>query len=235
VSAPFFASLADGPDGGRAEWLTTSDGRRIRIGFWVPAGAKGTVFLLPGRTEYIEKYGRAAADLARRGFATLSVDWRGQGLSDRALDDPIPGHVVDFAEYQRDLQAMIAGARAQGLPEPYYLLAHSMGGCIALRGLMGAHPFQAAAFTAPMWSILIPAWQRPVAEVLSGLSTWMRFDHLYAPGTGPVIYTTAAPFVGNTLTTDPDMWAYMASHMRSEPGLALGGPTLGWLRMWLAI
>ena len=61
--APFHADLAEGPAGGHALWVNTSDGVRIRIGLW-PAGEKGTVLLLPGRTEYIEKYGRAAADLA---------------------------------------------------------------------------------------------------------------------------------------------------------------------------
>ena len=32
VPAPFRADLAEGPEGGRAEWLRSRDGRRIRIG-----------------------------------------------------------------------------------------------------------------------------------------------------------------------------------------------------------
>ena len=62
LPAPFHADLADGPPGGRAVWLRTADEVRIRAGLW-RGGDKGTVFLLPGRTEYIEKYGRAAGDL----------------------------------------------------------------------------------------------------------------------------------------------------------------------------
>ncbi|MEY4305747.1 MAG: hypothetical protein RIT52_1922, partial [Pseudomonadota bacterium] len=76
--APFHAKLADGPAGGYARWLQAADGVQLRVGVWPEGGTKGTVFLLPGRTEYIEKYGRAASDLAQRGYATVSIDWRGQ-------------------------------------------------------------------------------------------------------------------------------------------------------------
>ena len=111
LPAPFHADLADGPPGGRAVWLRTADEVRIRAGLW-RGGDKGTVFLLPGRTEYIEKYGRAAGDLVARGWSVLTVDWRGQGLADRALADPMAGHVHDFAQYQRDLDAVLALAAA---------------------------------------------------------------------------------------------------------------------------
>ena len=35
----------------------------------------------------------------------MTVDWRGQGLADRAFADPMVGHVQDFDQYQRDLDA----------------------------------------------------------------------------------------------------------------------------------
>ena len=229
-AAPFHAEIADGPAGGRAVWLSASDGVRIRVGLWAEGATNGTVILLPGRTEYVEKYGRSAADLAARGYATLAVDWRGQGLADRLQDDRMSGHVDDFDAYQRDLDAVFAFARATGLPEPYYLMAHSMGGCIGLRGLMRGVPVQAAAFTAPMWGILIAAWMRPLAVALSTASKYFAFDHRYAPGTGPRTYVLEAPFAGNTLTSDAEMWGYMRDQARAHPELTLGGPSLGWLK-----
>lgn len=228
--APLFTGIADGPAGGRAAWLHASDGVRIRVGWWPLAGAKGTVILLPGRTEYIEKYGRAAADLAQRGYAMLAIDWRGQGLADRALPDPMTGHVGTFDEYQRDLDAALTHADAIGLPRPFHMIAHSMGGCIGLRALMRGLPFASAAFSAPMWGILIAAWMRPMAVMLSTASRWLAFDHRYAPGTKPVTYVLDAPFAGNTLTTDAEMWGYMADQGRAHPELTLGGPSLGWLQ-----
>lgn len=230
MSAPLYNALAEGPQEAEAHWLTAADGTRLRAGLWQASASKGTVFLLPGRTEYVEKYGRTAEVLARAGYATLSIDWRGQGMADRPLPDRMVGHVADFAEYQRDLDALLAFARRRGLPEPWHMLAHSMGGCIGLRGLMRNLPFRAAAFTAPMWGILIPAWQKPLAEVLSALSRHLRFDHLYTPGTGRKTYVTDVPFTGNTLTTDAVMWDYMKQQALAHPELSLGGPSLGWLR-----
>ena len=227
--APLY-DIAEGPAGGRAFWLAAADGVRLRVGLWTHDGARGTVLLLPGRTEYVEKYGRAAGDLRARGFATLVIDWRGQGLADRALEDPMGGHVVDFDEYQLDFDEMVGFARAQGLPEPYYLMAHSMGGCIGLRALMRNAPVQAAAFSAPMWGILIAAWMRPVAVALTTASRWLKFDSRYAPGTGAKSYVLTAPFAGNSLTTDAEMWEYMHKQALAHPELGLGGPSLGWLK-----
>ena len=43
---------------------TKEDAERLQA-VWNAQAPNGTVVLLPGRTEYIEKYGRAAADLAQ--------------------------------------------------------------------------------------------------------------------------------------------------------------------------
>ena len=228
--APFHGTIAEGPDGGFAHWLQAADGVQIRAGVWPLKGAKGTVFLLPGRTEYIEKYGRAATDLAARGYATLSVDWRGQGLADRALEDRNVGHVGDFAEYQLDMDAVLTFAKVQNLPKPWFLLAHSMGGCIGLRTLTRDHPFKAAAFSAPMWGILIAAWMRPMAVALASVSRWLSFDDFYVPGTKEVTYVLSSPFVGNSLTTDPEMWDFMRQQALAAPEMMLAGPSLGWLQ-----
>lgn len=228
IAAPLYDDVADGPSGGRAYWLTAADGVRLRAAIW-PGGTLGTVLVLPGRTEYIEKYGRAAGDLAKRGFVTLTLDWRGQGLADRALSDNMTGHVGHFSEYQKDLDALLDLANQQGLPRPFYILAHSMGGCIALRGLLRDMPVQAVAFTAPMWGISISPWMRPVAIAVSTGAGWLGQAHRYAPGTSAKTYVLDAPFANNVLTTDPDMYAYMRQQSGLHPDLALGGPSMGWL------
>lgn len=233
ADAPLRAHLAEGPEGGRAEWLRTADGVRIRIAIW-PEGTRGTVLMLPGRTEYAEKYGRAAADLRARGYACVAVDWRGQGLADRALADPMVGHVQDFAEFQRDLDAVMARVEGLDLPRPLYLVAHSMGGCIGLRALVRGLPVKAAAFSAPMWGISMAAWMRPVAQVLAQMSVWTRQAHRYAPTTGGQCYLLANPFQGNVLTTDPEMWDYMKRQVQGESGFCLGGPSLAWLHAAMA-
>jgi lysophospholipase len=228
VTAPLYAE-ADGPADGRAFWLTTQDGLRLRAAIWNAAAPAGTVFLLPGRSEYVEKYGRAARDLAKAGYATLTVDWRGQGLSDRTCADPLLGHIDDFAEYQTDLDALLAFATRENLPRPWYLLPHSMGGCIALRALSRGLPFNAVAFSAPMWGILMSSALRPVATLLARASRWTGLHQRYVPGTNDQSYLLSTPFAGNTLTTDPVMWDYMYQHCFTHADLRMGGPSLGWL------
>lgn len=232
LSAPFHAALADAPEGAECVWLQP-DATRIRVAWW-RAGDKGTVVLLPGRTECIEKYGRAAGDLVARGFSVITVDWRGQGLADRPLPDPHAGHVGDFSEYQQDLDAMLAEAERAGLPKPYYLLGHSMGGAIGLRALDRGLPFAAAVFSAPMWGIAIAPWLRPVAAVVTALAAPLHYGDRYAPGsTGKSCYVLDEPFEGNVLTSDREMWAYMKRQLVEVPELALGGPTITWLGLAL--
>lgn len=226
--APFHAALADGPPGAVCVWLKAG-AARIRVAWW-HAGDKGTVLLLPGRTECVEKYGRAAGDLVARGFSVITIDWRGQGLADRALSDPMTGHVGDFAEYQEDLDTMLAEAARAGLPQPWYMIAHSMGGCIGLRALMRGLPVRAAVFSAPMWGIAMAAWLRPVALVAGALAGPLGFAHRYAPTTGGQAYLVSQPFEGNVLTTDRGMWDYMRRQVVEVPELGLGGPSMAWLQ-----
>ena len=226
--APLHAEIARAPEGGAAHWLTASDGLRLRLAVW-SAGGRGTVLILPGRTEYIEKYGPAAGEFAARGYATAVLDWRGQGLSDRLLEDGETGHVLRFADYQRDLDAAFAALAAMGLPQPWFLLAHSMGGCPGLRALMRGVPVRRAVFSAPMWGIRLAAALRPVAWALAMGARGIGQGHRYAPGTGPVNYVALAEFAGNVLTSDPEMYAFMRGQIAAQPSLALGGPSLHWV------
>lgn len=230
-SAPFYADICDGPDGGSAHWLTTSDGVRIRAGVWPYAGdAKGTVFIMPGRTECVEKYGRTATDLAKRGYASLAIDWRGQGIADRLLPDRSIGHVEQFEDYQLDLAAVLNMARDLELPKPWFMIGHSMGGAIGIRALLEGAPFEAASFSAPMWGIGLTALQKAMLQFLAPILTLLKMDRKRAPGTTADTYMMVQDFEGNTLTRDPDMYAYMRAQVAAQPDLALGGPSTRWVR-----
>lgn len=232
--APFFDDLADGPDGGAAWWCKTSDGVRIRVAFWPCDGARGTVLLMPGRTEYIEKYGATAREFATRGYATLVIDWRGQGLADRLIEDRRVGHVIKFADYQADVAAALDVARAAGAPEPWHLLGHSMGGAIGLRAAMNGLPVQTCAFTGPMWGIYMSTLVKPFGWALPRVAEALGMGNRLSPSTTYESYVLANPFEGNMLTTDPDTYATMHRQLTAKPELALGGPSLIWLREGLA-
>lgn len=234
-TAPFHADLAEGPEGARAFWLRTEDELTVRIAHYPgPAAAMGTVLMFPGRTEYVEKYGRVAMGFAARGFHTLTIDWRGQGLADRMLDDRHTGHVHLFQDYQHDVAAMLDAAADLELPRPYYLVGHSMGGCIGLRALMEGLPVAACGFTGPMWGIRMAPPLRPAAWALGWSSSRVGLSHIYAPSTGPNSYVATGPFEGNTLTTDRGGWDYMQRQVMQISELQLGGPSLRWLHEALA-
>src|SRR4029079_3583039 len=88
--------------------IKTPHGVNLRFARWdPPPGRKGTVVVLQGRAEFIEKYFETVRDLRARGFAVATFDWRGQGLSDRRLSDRHKGYVRNFANYITDLEAMM--------------------------------------------------------------------------------------------------------------------------------
>jgi lysophospholipase len=226
--APYRDDLAEGPDT-KAVWLRTSDGVRIRAGHAEARDSKGTVFILPGRTEYIEKYGRNAKDFVRAGFDVITVDWRGQGLADRMGANPMVGHVDRFLDFQKDWSAVCAFARKAELPKPWHMVAHSMGGCIGLRALISGSDMASVMFTGPMWGIQMAGYLRPVAWALPRMAIALGQGHRLAPGTSIQSYPASAPFEDNLLTSDPDMFDYMRRHVVAEPQFGLGGPSFAWL------
>ncbi|WOI57290.1 alpha/beta hydrolase [Palleronia sp. LCG004] len=229
LPAPLHDDIADGPEGGQAHWVEAQDGLRLRVGHWRNPEGRGTVLLLPGRTEYIEKYGPAAVELGRIGLSVISIDWRGQGLTERMLGDPMGGHIRRFRDFQMDLEALAKAAEDLDLPRPWHLLGHSMGGAIGLRGLSEGFDVASAAFSSPMWGIGLSSALRPMAWALSWAARGLSLDHLYAPGTSASSYPNAAGFEGNFLTCDDVQYAWMAHQVERHPELGLGGPSLRWL------
>ena len=232
-SAPLFEEIANGPDGGAAHWLKAADGLRIRVGHWPLAGAKGTVLIFPGRTEFIEKYGVTAKALQADGYASLAIDWRGQGIADRILGNRMIGHVGRFSDYQHDVRAAVAHAGALGLPRPYFLLAHSMGGCIGLRALYDGLDVKAAMFSAPMWGVEMTPVVRIGAWVMSSLAMVLGFSGILTPGQSTESYVLREDFDKNTLSNDPEMWELFKRQLLAQPDLGLGGPSLRWVNLSL--
>src|SRR5512142_2246119 len=107
--------------------VKTPDGITLRFARWAPPpGRKGTVVLLQGRAEFIEKYFETVHDLRARGFAVATFDWRGQGLSQRALSDSRKGHVRNFSQFDLDLETFVKEILLPDCPPPHFVIGHSM-------------------------------------------------------------------------------------------------------------
>ena len=122
------------PEGAVMCVLKTPDGISIRFARWPPpSDRKGTVCVFQGRIEFIEKYFEIVRDLNARGFAVATLDWRGQGLSDRMLRERRKGHIANFAEYDTDLETFMRDVVLPDCPPPLFGLANSMGAAVLIR------------------------------------------------------------------------------------------------------
>ena len=213
--------------------VTTADGRTLRAAWWRPrrrgaALGQGTVVICQGRSEHIEKYFETVGDLLRRGFCVLAFDWRGQGLSQRDLPNPDKGHIDDFALYDRDIDAIAAHLRQAGLPEPWFGLAHSMGGTVMLRmAHAGTLPFARLVLSAPLidlYDLRFPRGARVLAEVLDLVGLGGSF----IPGGTATAFQTQ-PFADNVLTSDARRYARNAAILAADSALGIGAPTIGWM------
>lgn len=219
--------LQDVPDGGRAFFSIARDGTRIRSALW-GGGDKGTALIFPGRTEYIEKYGRMVARLQARGLNVVVIDWRGQGLSDRPDSRRDRGYVENFGEFQDDIESVLAVPEIAALNGPRYMFAHSMGGCIGLRSLVNGMDFAGAVFSAPMWGLPGPKGAGHVLSTVNFFGKPFGAHKSLVPGTKPTFYVQVAEFEGNELTTDADHYAMFRTQLNANPELGLGGPTMHW-------
>jgi lysophospholipase len=217
------------PEGVVTAMLKTPDGVSLRYARWEPPrGRKGTVCIFQGRTEFIEKYFEIVRDLRARGFAVATLDWRGQGLSQRRLRDSRKGHVRSFDQYDIDLATFVQEIVLPDCPPPFFALGHSMGASVLLRAaIMGHRWFDRMVLTAP----LIRLVNIPVLPIAPALVRTLRFAGLggrYVPGGGPNSPSTL-PFASNPVTSDPVRHARAAAVLEEEPALAVGAPTNAWI------
>lgn len=216
------------PEGATVGTLKTPDGVLLRFARWPPPrGRKGTVCILPGRTEFIEKYFEVVRDLRARGFAVAIFDWRGQGLSERALRDPRKGHVRDFSEFDLDLETFAKNVLLPDCPPPFFALGHSMGGAVLLRAAHNNRRwFDRMVLSAPMIALIGVAGHRYGRSLIRAASL-LGLGATYVPGGGATAFQLQ-PFEGNPVTSDPVRYGRTAAIVEAEPKLGLGAPTIAW-------
>lgn len=215
------------PMGGRLDYWHAPDGwalRRYRLG----KGRRGRMLVLNGRGDMIEKYLEVIDHWAGRGWEVTSFDWRGQGGSGRLTDDPLCGHIGNFADYIADLRAFAADWRAEK-PGPAVMLGHSMGGHMLLRALAeGMRQPDAAVLVAPMLGVHTAPLPRWLAVAVARM--------MLASGAGDKRAWTQKEdserqrvVRQKRLTHDPDRYAdelWWRDHSRE---IALGPPSWNWV------
>jgi len=203
----------------------------IRYGFW-PCRSRskaGTVLLLNGRREFMEKYDETIGDLKCRCYDVYSMDWRGQGGSERLLANPQKGYINNYQQYIDDLDVLIEKIIRPCNAGPLIGLAHSMGGHILLRYLSTKpEAVERVIMTAPMFDIHIDSLSAVLLRRLIRLAMRLGLAHRYTIGSGDYAPDDRR-FPGNRLTSDPERFLIERRAIGKNPDLALGGVTYGWL------
>lgn len=132
--------------------LRRDDGMKLAWRYFPVEGAKASVVIIHGFTEFYRKYDELCWYLIKMGYNVFIYDQRGHGLSAKEVSDPRLIHVDSFYDYAADLDAIIDSVvlpRSGGLP--VYALTHSMGGSVAgLYLVSGGDKLSKVAMTSPM-------------------------------------------------------------------------------------
>lgn len=216
------------PDGAHSGFIVAQGNTRLRYALFKPTTRplKGTVIVLTGRNEPIEKYFETVRSLTKRGFCAATFDWRGQGLSDRELMDPLRGNIANFDLYATDLDRFFSEVVLPDCRGPFFIIAHSTGALIALQAIPKLHNrVDRMVLLAPLLELgSAPLSANSIRRVgavlkLAGLGNFYATGGRWKP----------TPFERNNVTTDPDRYARNVRLFTTHPRLSLGGPTIRWM------
>jgi lysophospholipase len=194
------------------------------------------------------KYQEVIHDLVSAGYSVYILDHRGQGFSERIALDQV-GHVDRFNDYVDDLKMFIdrvvrpsrdrIRTLGGGGPLPLFLLAHSMGGCIASLYLE-TYPddFDAAVLCSPMHRPSttdlpedIVKYAEEIIKHLIDTKNVLGKEKEFAPKKGPYLdepYERLDPKT-KALTHSKDRFEWVRSLYKRCPEVTVGGPSNQWV------
>ncbi|MEO4041537.1 alpha/beta hydrolase [Hoeflea sp. CAU 1731] len=209
-------------------YMQAHDGKQIRYAIFRSDAtlAKGTVILLQGRNENIEKYYETIRELTAHGLWVATFDWRGQGGSERLLSNPLPGYVRRFSDYVRDLEQFIETIVLPDGRLPFFMIGHSMGGLIALHAAPRlANRIEKLVVSAPFVALSHSHIGASTIRVLSTVMTLIGLGGVSTSGNRKINQT----FEDNALTHDRNRFLRNKAVYDAVPEMTLGGPSFRWL------
>jgi len=184
--------------------------------------------ILPGFTEFCEKYAHVAQKMVNLGHDCLIIDWPGQGRSGHLGSQPLMVHCERFSGHIDALDQLLVAAGWR--QKPFHFLAHSMGGHLALLSSQRfAKQLQTIALSAPM---ILPR-PRPIWAIrLLGLVLGAcGFNRHYTPLTTiPSVESLQQFDERNLLTTDEAGYLWQTYWFFEMPELRRYGASVGWVR-----
>ena len=184
--------------------------------------------ILPGFTEFCEKYAHVAQKMTDMGHDCLIIDWPGQGRSGHHGTTPEMVHCDKFADQIRALQELIKVAKWHR--GTLHILGHSMGGHLAL---LAAERLSDRVGTVALSAPMIAPRPRPVwlIRLLGvGLGIAGRHKHFAPMNKVPSLAQVRDGYEGNILTTDKAGYDWQTRWFDEMPELRRYGASVGWVR-----
>ncbi|MBQ6373014.1 MAG: alpha/beta hydrolase [Clostridia bacterium] len=215
-------------DSCRTDLVVPGDGGRpLFVSRFDASAPRGTVMLLHGFTENIEKYAELIHSLLECGMSVVAYDQRGHGRSwrDPALADASLTHVDAFDAYVRDM-SVVCAQMLPGMPMPHRVFCHSMGGAVTAL-FLESHPgfFDRAAMCAPMIAPDLHGMPKPSARLMCRAAI--------ALGRGRQRIFTSKPYTwpddfDTSCATGRARFDWYEAQRREEPLFTNNGPSYGW-------
>lgn len=225
-----FSETNPAPDICADGFVETPDGFSIRYARFRTEShpAKGTVVILQGRNETIEKYFETVSDLLGAGFDVVAFDWRGQGGSQRFFSRTDAGYCDSFEQYAIDLETVFEEIVLPDCRLPYFFLGHSTGALVALYVAPSyVNRVRRMVLSAPFLGLPVSDFKRGTMRTVTKLMGFFGLGNLYVSGGSAK--RLRKPFEINPLTSDPARYARNIEIPTENPDIALGGPSASWM------
>ena len=218
------------PQGAVCDMATADDGVALRYARW-PANrspVRGTVVIIHGRTEFIEKYFETVDDLRRRGFAVAAFDCARAGRVGAALEQSAQGPCARLRrsrERPRDDHAPGRAARLPAALQSARALDRLHG-----RAAVGGPPAHADRADGPVLApdracrplACVPRSASPASSCISGSAR----PTCRATATQSRRPSHSRPI---SVTSDRARYIRALAVVDADPSLGVGGATIGWL------
>jgi len=226
--APVLAERFLAPPGFVWGSFPTADGAVLRWGHLAAAEPRAECVLVGGFGDFVEKQFETIRDLAARGLSVWCLDWRGQGGSTRPKRWPNRPRARHFDRDADELAQFAAECLTPG--RRHILIAHSMGGAIALLCL-NRHPrlFDAAVLSAPMLGLLRGRTPPVLLRAVTGPVRLSGLGICRLPGTYRWHPDRPPTPERSRISSDAERCRIRHAWLSSDPGLRLDQPTYGWL------
>ena len=218
------------PKGIRSIFVKMPDGKKIRLIYWRPSkknnNSSGTILLQQGHNEFIEKYYETIQEFIDRNYNIVAFDWRGQGMSDKMINDSRKQYIESFNIHDQDLNFIIDEIIVNNFQGPIIGIGHSMGGCILLSSLKrNEGKFEKIILSAPMLGFRSEKLLMSIIEIF-----YLIFPKsIFMPGSKPNM-GKETPFEENDLTTDKKRYLRTLKLVRLKKDIRLWGITIAFVK-----